>query len=56
MALDLICQFPLLFWNWLKKLQAQQIIKKYAIGIFVDLKKAFDTADHDNDISMAYVV
>ena len=21
--------------------------KKYAIGVFVDLKKAFDTADHD---------
>ena len=38
-----LCQL-MLCWNWLNK---SQMHKMYAIGVFVNSKKAFDTFDLD---------
>ena len=46
MALDLICQYLALV-ELVEEITSALDNKKYVVGVFVDLKKVFDTVDHD---------
>ena len=46
MDLDQIDQHQTLFWNYTMLSVVRLMIKKVTVGVFIDLKKAFDTINH----------